>query len=33
MVCRSCGFERRLRVEDIDDEVENMLAYIKCDRI
>jgi len=33
MVCRSCGFERRLRVEDITDEIEGMLAYIKCDRL
>ncbi len=33
MICRSCGLERRLRVEDITDEIERMLAYINCDRI
>ena len=26
MICRSCGSERRLRAEDITDEIERMLA-------
>jgi len=33
MVCRSCGLEKRLRGEDITDEIEKLLAYITCDRL
>ncbi len=33
MICRSCGLERALKVEDITDEIEKLLAYINCDRL